>query len=51
MTNNEIELLTTIRQANDPEIALVTAISLISAYLKQPLSIELNEVVSPQAPA
>lgn len=48
MTNNERELLNTIRQSNDPEKALITAISIITAYLKQPLSTELNEVVSLQ---
>jgi hypothetical protein len=49
MTDNERELLNTIRQSKDTEKALITAISIITAYLKQPLSIELDEVVSPQA--
>jgi hypothetical protein len=49
MTDNERELLNTIRQSNDPEKALITAISIITAYLKQPLSAELDEVVCPQA--
>lgn len=49
MTNNERELLNTIRQAEHPDIAIETAISLITAYLKQPLAIESIEVASLQA--
>lgn len=48
MTENERELLNTIRQSKDPEKALITAISIITAYLKQPVSTELNAVVSPR---
>lgn len=49
MTNNERELINTIRQSERPDIALEMAISIITAYLKQPLAIESIEVVSPQA--
>ena len=40
MTNNERELLNTIGQSKDPEKALILAISIITNYLKQPLSFE-----------
>ena len=49
MTDNEKELLNIIHQSKDTEKALITAISIITAYLKQPLLTELNEVVCPQA--
>ncbi len=40
MTNNEIELLTLIRENDNPELALVTAIEIILTYLSHPESFE-----------
>ena len=48
MTDNERELLNTIRQSKNPEKALIMAISIITNYLKQPLSFEEREPVDLQ---
>ena len=40
MTNNEITLLNIIRENENPEQALVTAIEIIIKYLEQPESFE-----------
>ena len=40
MTNNEIELLNLIRENDNPEQALSTAIEIIIKYLEQPESFE-----------
>ena len=40
MTDNEIKLLNLIRENDNPEQALVTAIEIIIMYLEQPESFE-----------
>ena len=35
MTNTELELLNLIRNSDDPEQAIITAIKIITDYLKQ----------------
>ena len=40
MTNNEIELLTLIRENDNPELALMTAATIIIGFLKQHESFE-----------
>jgi hypothetical protein len=40
MTNNEIELLKLIRENDNPDLALQTAVLIILGYLKQPESSE-----------
>ena len=40
MTNNELELLKLIRENDNPEQTLVTAIDIILKYLEQPESFE-----------
>ena len=40
MTENEIELLQIIRENENPEKALITAIEIITKYLEQPESFE-----------
>ena len=48
MTNNEIELLKLIRENDNPEQALVTAIEIIILCLTQPESFEEPSLVSVQ---
>lgn len=45
MTNNEIELLTLIRENDNPERAFVTAIEIILSYLTHPESFESKPFV------
>ena len=40
MTENEIKLIEMIRNHNDPEKALITAVEIILRYLSQPESFE-----------
>ena len=40
MTNNELELLSMIRENDNPEQALIKAIEIIIKYLEQPESFE-----------
>jgi hypothetical protein len=40
MTENEIELIETIKNHSNPEEAILIAIQIISDYLKQPESFE-----------
>lgn len=40
MTENEIELIETIKNHSNPEEAMLIAIQIISDYLKQPESFE-----------
>ena len=49
MTENEIQLLNLIRNNENPEQALVTAIQIITDYLKQSQSFAEPSVVYPQA--
>ena len=51
MTNNELELLTLIRENDNPEQALLTAIDTIIAFLEQHESSQLQSSAYPQAPA
>ena len=38
MTNNELELINIIRQSENPEQAILTAVLIIGSYLEQSLS-------------
>jgi hypothetical protein len=40
MTENEIKLIEMVRNHNDPEKALITAVEIILRYLEQPESFE-----------
>ncbi len=51
MTNNEIELLTLIRESDNPEQSLHTAIEIILAYLTHPESFESKPFVDSQEQA
>lgn len=44
MTENEIKLISLIRNSNDPEKALLIAVEIILHYLEQPESFELPSV-------
>ena len=48
MTENEIKLINFIRNHDNPEQALIIAIEVISAYLKQPQSSPEPSPVAPQ---
>lgn len=48
MTTNELELLNLIRNNDNPEQALCTAIEVIIKYLEQPESFEEPSLVYPQ---
>lgn len=41
MTNNELELINIIRESENPQDALITAINIITAVLEQPLSYQV----------
>lgn len=45
MTNNEIELISLIRNSDNPN-ALAIAIEIISKFVKQPLSSQEQEIVA-----
>ena len=45
MTDNELKLLSMIRENDNPEQALVTAIEIIIKYLEQPESFEEPSLV------
>lgn len=49
MTENELELLTLIRENDNPERAFVKAIEIIVKYLEQPESFEEPSLVCSQA--
>jgi hypothetical protein len=44
MTKNEIELLTLIRENDNPEEALMTAIEIITSFLEQSVSYQSSSV-------
>lgn len=46
MTDIEKELINTIRESENPEIALLTAIDIVATFLKQPLSYQVPFVDS-----
>ena len=46
MTNNEKELINIIREQNNPEQALLTAVLIIGSFLEQPLSFQVPFVDS-----
>ena len=48
MTNNEIELINLIRENDNPELALITATTIIIGFLKQHESFEGQAVAYPQ---
>lgn len=47
MTDNEIELISLIRNADHPEDAMIIAIKIILQYLEQPESFEAPSSVCP----
>ena len=49
MTNNELKLLSMIRENDNPERAFVKAIEIIIKYLEQPESFEESSLVCSQA--
>lgn len=48
MTDNEIQLLSMVREHDNPEQALITAIEVILTYLAQPESFEEPSLVCSQ---
>ena len=48
MTNNELQLLNMIRDNDNPERALITAVEIIIKYLEQPESFEEPSLVCSQ---
>ena len=40
MTDNELKLIELIRENDNPEEAIITAVSIITSFLKQPQSFE-----------
>lgn len=48
MTDNEMELIKTIRESDDPEKALMTAYVIILGFLKQHESFEAQAADSPR---
>ena len=48
MTENELKLIELIREHDNPEEAIITAISIITSFLEQPQSFEGQVVVGLQ---
>ena len=42
MTDNELKLIELIRDHNNPEEAIVTAVNIITSFLEQPQSFEVQ---------
>ena len=51
MSTHEIELLKIIRESKNPEQAVLTAIEIITEYLRQPESFEAQAAAYLQEPA
>ena len=51
MTENELKLLKLIRENDNPEEAIIKAVSIITSFLEQPQSFEVQALAYPPAPA